>query len=46
MMSQVVDTGPDALAVGLAVRVDFAAWSEGITLPVFRVHPALEGGDA
>ena len=34
MMSQVVDTGPDALAVGLSVRVDFAAWSEDITLPV------------
>ena len=46
MMSQVVDTGPDALAVGLSVRVDFAAWSEDITLPVFRLHPAPNGGDA
>ena len=46
MMSQVVGTGPDALAVGLTVRVDFAAWSEDITLPVFRLHPAPNGGDA
>ena len=46
MMSQVVDTGADALAVGLSVRVDFAAWSEDITLPVFRLHPALSYGDA
>ena len=46
MMSQVVDTGPDALAVGLSVRVDFAAWSGDITLPVFRLHPAPNGGDA
>ena len=46
MMSQVVDTAPDALAVGLSVRVDFAAWSEDITLPVFRLHPAPNGGDA
>ena len=45
MMSQVIDTGPDALAVGLSVRVDFAAWSEDITLPVFRLYPALNGGD-
>ena len=46
MMSQVVDTGPDALAVGLSVRVDFVAWSEDITLPVFRLHPAPNVGDA
>ena len=46
MMSQVVDTGPAALAVGLSVRVDFAAWSEDITLPVFRLRPAPNGGDA
>ena len=46
LMSQVVDTGPDALAVGLSVRVDFAAWSEDITLPVFCLYPALNGGDA
>ncbi len=41
MMSQIVDTEPEALAVGLSVNVDFAAWSEDITLPVFRLHPAL-----
>ena len=43
MMSQIIDADPDRLAVGLAVTVDFAAWSEDITLPVFRLlHPALE----
>ena len=46
MMSQIIDADPDALAVGLSVRVDFAAWSEDITLPVFRLQPALDGGDA
>ena len=40
MMSQIIDVEPEALAVGLAVSVDFAAWSEDITLPVFRLHPA------
>ena len=44
MMSQIIDADPDALAVGLSVKVDFAAWSEDITLPVFRLHPALDGG--
>ena len=46
MMSQIIDADPDALAVGLSVKVDFAAWSEDITLPVFRLYPALDGGDA
>ena len=46
MMSQIIDADPDALAAGLSVRVDFAAWSEDITLPVFRLSPALDGGDA
>ena len=46
MMSQIVDADPDALAVGLSVKLDFAAWSEDITLPVFRLNPALDGGDA
>ena len=38
MMSQVVDTGPDALAVGLSVRVDFAASVSytHLTLPTNR----------
>jgi len=46
MMSQIVGADPDGLAVGLSVRVDFAAWSEDITLPLFHLHPALDGGDA
>ena len=46
MMSQIVDAHPDTLVVGLSVRVDFGAWSEDITLPVFRLRPALDGGDA
>ena len=46
MMSQIIDADPEALAVGLSVRVDFAAWSEDITLPVFRLHPALDGKNA
>lgn len=44
MMSQIIDADPDALAVGLSVKVDFAAWSEDIALPVFRLHPALDSG--
>ncbi len=43
MMSQIIEADPEALAVGLSVTVDFAAWSEEITLPVFRLHPALAG---
>ena len=39
MMSQILDADPEALAVGLSVSVDFAAWSEDITLPVFRLGP-------
>ena len=46
MMSQIVDADPDALAVGLSVKVDFAAWSEDITLPVLRLHPALDAKNA
>ena len=46
MMSQIIDADPDALAVGLSVKVDFAAWPEDITLPVFRLHPALDGKNA
>jgi uncharacterized protein len=40
MMSQIIDVDPGTLAVGLPVSVDFAAWSEDITLPVFRLQPA------
>ena len=46
MMSQIVDADPDVLAVGLSVRVDFAACSEDITLPVFLLDPALVSGEA
>ncbi len=42
MMSQIVDADFEALGVGLSVSVDFAAWSEDITLPVFRLHPASD----
>ncbi len=42
MMSQIIEAEPEALAVGLAVSVDFALWPEDITLPVFRLHPALD----
>ena len=45
MMSQIVEASPEALAVGLYDKVDFAAWSEDITLPVFRLHPALGAGN-
>ena len=37
MMSSVVDAEPDSLHIGQAVRVDFAAWSEEISMPVFRI---------
>ena len=54
MMSQVINAEPDALAVGHTVSVDFAAWSDEIKLPVFRLqevpseanpshHPDSEG---
>ena len=46
MRSQILDADPEARAVGLSVKVDFAAWSEDITLPVFRLHPALDVGKA
>ena len=42
MMSQIIDADPDELTTGLTVNVDFVSWSEDITLPVFRLQPALE----
>ena len=39
---RIVDVDFDALAVGLSVNVDFASWSEEITLPVFRLPPAMD----
>jgi uncharacterized OB-fold protein len=38
MMSQVINAEPEALAVGHTVSVDYAAWSDEIKLPVFRLH--------
>jgi len=37
LMSHVVDCASEAVAVGLAVRVKFARWSESVTLPVFTL---------
>jgi uncharacterized OB-fold protein len=37
MMSNVIDSHPERVAVGARVRVDFEAWSEDISMPVFRV---------
>lgn len=42
MMSQIVDADTEKLAVGLPVMVDFAQWSEDITLPVFRLQAASD----
>ena len=41
MMSQIVDTKPEALAVGQTVSVAFEAWSDDIKLPVFKLHSVL-----
>lgn len=37
MMSSLADADPDSLAIGQAVAVDFAEWSEDIFMPVFRL---------
>jgi hypothetical protein len=37
MMSTVIDAAPDTVRIGDAVTVDFAAWSDAISLPVFRL---------
>jgi uncharacterized OB-fold protein len=37
MMSSLVETEPDSVAVGASVKVEFAAWSEDTTVPVFRI---------
>ena len=37
MMSMIVDVDPDTVAVGAAVSVEFQAWSEEVSLPVFRL---------
>jgi uncharacterized OB-fold protein len=38
MMSNIVDCDPQDVRIGHAVTVDFEAWSEAITLPVFRLQ--------
>jgi len=38
MMSTVVDVEPDAVSVGDKVTVDFEAWSDEISLPIFRLQ--------
>ncbi len=37
MMSSLVDADPDTVAIGDAVEVSFAEWSEDITMPVFKI---------
>lgn len=37
MMSNIVDAEPEQVFVGATVAVDFSAWSEDISLPVFRL---------
>jgi uncharacterized OB-fold protein len=37
MMSSVIDCAPEQVAVGAEVQVDFEAWSNEISMPVFRV---------
>ncbi len=38
LMSHIVDCAPEDVAVGAQVRVNFAAWSDSVTLPVFTLH--------
>jgi hypothetical protein len=42
MMSSIVDVDPDTVCVGDPVTVDFEAWSDELSLPVFRL--AKPGG--
>jgi len=37
MMSYIVGTDPESVAIGDAVLVEFEEWSDEITMPVFRV---------
>ena len=37
LMSTLIDVEPEDVAIGLPVRVDFALWSEDISMPVFRL---------
>jgi len=42
MMSQIIGAAPESMAVGAAVDVRFAPWSDTVVLPVFQ----LAEGDA
>ena len=37
MMSTVLDVDPGQVAIGMSVQVDFASWSDEISMPVFRL---------
>ena len=37
LVSTLIDVDPEDVAIGLPVRVDFAQWSEDISMPVFRL---------
>ncbi len=41
IMSQIVDTEPEVLAVGQSVLVAFEEWSDDIKLPVFKLRGVL-----
>ena len=43
MMSSMVDVDPDTVCIGDPVTVDFEAWSDELSLPVFRL--AKVGGN-
>ena len=40
MMTNIVACEPEQVRVGAAVTVDFEAWSEEVTMPVFRLKEA------
>ena len=37
MMSNIIEAEPEQVSIGAAVSVDLQHWSEGTTLPVFRL---------
>ena len=37
MMSCLVDTDPEDVVIGAPVTVDFEAWSDAVSMPVFRI---------
>jgi uncharacterized OB-fold protein len=38
MMSWLVDTAPEDIVIGAPVTVDFQAWSDELSMPVFRLE--------